>query len=151
MQKQRDRITLALTLVFAGAAVIGNVLPLIVGLALWLFAAFFFIWGREPERQTDSKGQRFANHSGPRKNESEGERNAISRRSFHGESSNCGAPIARAQLSTSSLPGNGVWLDSIATPNSVKTNGCTLIPSLHDWRFQIGTSNFRVLPCSFQT
>jgi len=53
MPTTRIRITFAITLFFAGAAVIGNRYPLAVGLTLWALAAFFFFWGREPA-ETDA-------------------------------------------------------------------------------------------------
>ena len=47
MQATRNRITIAIALLAAGAAVIGNRYPIIVSLSLWGLAAFFFFWGRE--------------------------------------------------------------------------------------------------------
>jgi hypothetical protein len=45
----RDRITLAIALVVVLVAMIGGYFPL-VAIPLWLFAAFLFVWGREPRR-----------------------------------------------------------------------------------------------------
>lgn len=52
----RDRTTLAIALVVVLVAMISSYFPL-VSIPLWLFAAFLFIWGREPRRTEEFIGR----------------------------------------------------------------------------------------------